>query len=44
MAVDGTIIDIDLIILSHVHPLIPPFDKARALRKSLQQQKFGDRE
>ena len=42
MAVDGAIVDIDLIIIGSVHQLIARLDEARPLRQRLKQKEFGD--
>jgi hypothetical protein len=41
VAVDGAVIDIDLIVIGHVHQLIAAFHEAGTLRERLQQQEFG---
>ena len=41
MAVDGPVIHIDLIIIGHIHQLIPAFHKARTRGQRLQQQELG---
>ena len=41
MAVDRTVIDIDLIVIGDVHQLIARLHKARTLRQGLQQQELG---
>src|SRR5579871_3108657 len=44
VAVDGAVVDVNLIVVSGVHQVIPALHETRALRQRLQQQKFGDRQ
>uniref|UniRef100_A4WVN9 Uncharacterized protein n=1 Tax=Cereibacter sphaeroides (strain ATCC 17025 / ATH 2.4.3) TaxID=349102 RepID=A4WVN9_CERS5 len=44
MAVDGPVIDIDLIVIGHIHQLVPALDEARPLGERLKQQELGHRE
>jgi hypothetical protein len=41
VAVDGAVVDIDLIVIGHVHQLIAAFHEAGPLRQRLQQQELG---
>src|ERR1700761_2583012 len=42
VAVDGAVVDIDLIVVGGVHQVVAAFDEARALRQGLQQKKLRD--
>jgi len=44
VAVDGAAIQINLVVISHIHQLIPTFHKAWALRQRLKQEKLGHRQ
>src|SRR5215204_1341837 len=42
MAVDGTVVDIDLIVVSRIHESVAAFHHTGAARQRLQDQEFGD--
>src|ERR1700754_3797030 len=44
VAVDGPVVDVDLILVGRVHQVVAAFHEARALGQGLQQQEFGDRQ
>src|SRR4051812_19003836 len=44
MAVDGAIVDIDVVLIGDVHQLVARFHNARPLGKRLEDQEFGDGE
>ena len=41
VAVDGAVIDIDLLVIGHIHQLIAAFHEHGTLGKGLQQHEFG---
>src|SRR5579862_9769561 len=41
VAVDRTVVDVDLIVVGGVHQVVAAFDEARPLRQRLQQQELG---
>src|SRR5476649_2687345 len=44
VAVDGAVVDIDLVVIGRVHQTVAAFDKAGTLRQRLQDQEFSDRQ
>jgi len=44
MAVDGTVIDIDLVVISRIHELVPVFNKARTLSECEENKEFSHRQ
>ena len=44
VAVDGAVVDIDLVVIGRVHQRVAALDDARALRQRLQDQELGDRQ
>src|SRR4051794_28284147 len=44
VAVDGPVVDIDVVLIGDVHQLVAGFDHARALGERLEDQEFGDGE
>jgi hypothetical protein len=44
VAVDGAVVDIDLVVIGRIHQRIPALDHARARRQRLQDQELGDGE
>src|SRR4051794_905620 len=44
VAVDGTVVDEHVVLISDVQKLVARLDHSRALRKRLENQEFGDRQ